>query len=141
MATISSTVSLKWISATLMAGMDSRGRTIVIGADRESQPEWLGLKASDLLMLAAASCSTYDVASIMQKQREPLEDLTVTCTGEQDTEPPNTFKSLHLHYHVKGAVSREKLERAINLSEDKYCSVINTLRPTVTITHDYEISN
>jgi len=122
-----------------MAGMDSRGRTVVIGVEKDTQPEWLGLKASDLLLLAAASCSTYDVVTILQKQREPLEALEVACTGEQESEPPYRFTHIHLHYRLRGAVNSDKLARAIQLSEDKYCSVINTLRPAVAITSDFEI--
>ena len=72
METVTSTVHLKWIDATLMAGMDSRGRSLVIGTDLEAEPQWLGVKASDLLLLAAASCSTYDVINILSKQREPV---------------------------------------------------------------------
>jgi putative redox protein len=76
---------------------------------------------------------------ILIKQREPLEDLKVTCEGEQMPDPPYTFTRIHVHYLVKGRVNSERLERAIHLSEDKYCSVISTLRPGVPITSDYEI--
>lgn len=140
MQTVASTVALKWIEGTLMAGIDSRGKPIVIGTRKEEgQPDWQGLKASDLLLLAAASCATYDVVSILEKQREPLVALDVSCTGEQLTEPPYAFTTIHLHYRLRGEVKPEKLERAIQLSEDKYCSVINTLRPSVRITSDFEI--
>jgi putative redox protein len=139
METATSTVFLKWIDSTLMAGMDSRGRSIIIGTDLEAKPEWLGVKASDLLLLAAASCSTYDIINILSKQREPLRRLEVACSGQQITEPPYLFTSIHLHYIVSGPVDPLKLDKAIHLSEDKYCSVVNTLRPGVRITHDYEI--
>jgi putative redox protein len=139
METATSTVHLKWIDATLMAGMDSRGRSIVIGTDLQAQPEWLGVKASDLLLLAAASCSTYDVINILSKQREPLKRLEVACSGQQLTQPPYIFVRIHLHYIATGPVDPQKLEKAILLSEEKYCSVVNTLRPSVEITHDYEI--
>jgi putative redox protein len=139
METATSTVHIKWIDATLMAGMDSRGRSLVIGTDLQAQPEWLALKASDLLLLAAASCSTYDVINILSKQREPLKRLEVTCSGQQLTEPPYRFVRIHLHYIATGPVDPLKLEKAILLSEEKYCSVVNTLRPSVEITHDFEI--
>ena len=139
MTTNTSTVHLKWIDATLMAGMDSRGRTLVIGTDQDSDPQWLGVKASDLLLLAAASCSTYDVVNILTKQREPLRHLEVTCSGEQIKEPPYKFTSLHLHFIAYGPVDPQKLAKAISLSEEKYCSVVNTLRPALPVTHDFEI--
>jgi putative redox protein len=133
------TVTIKWIESTFMTGTDSNGRPLSIGWSRQRQPEWTGVKPSDLLLLAAASCSTYDVVDILAKQREPLDDLEVICSGEQQSEPPYTFTCIHLHYKVKGAVNPNKLARAIQLSEEKYCSVLNTLKPTVKISSDYEI--
>jgi putative redox protein len=133
------TVAIKWIESTLMTGTDSAGHPLTIGWSRQREPEWAGLKPSDLLLLAAASCSTYDVVDILAKQREPLEDLEVICSGEQLPEPPYNFTCIHLHYKVKGAVNSNKLARAIQLSEEKYCSVINTLKPMVRITSSCEI--
>ncbi len=133
------TVAVKWIESQLMTGVDSFGHPLVIGSAKEKEPQWAGLKPSDLLLLAVASCSTYDVVMILAKQREPLEDLEVTCTGEQESDPPYQFTSIHLHYKAKGPVSPKKLERAIQLSEEKYCSVTNTLKSSVKITSDYEV--
>lgn len=133
------TVALKWIDSELMLGTDSFGHPLVIGSWPEQTPEWAGLKPSDLLLLSAASCSAYDVVMILKKQHEPLVGLEVTCSGTQQPAPPYAFTALHLHYTARGSVNEQKLARAIALSEDKYCSVVNTLRPTVTITSDYEI--
>jgi len=136
----SSSMSLKYITSHLMVAVDSRGTPVVIGTWPDAEPHsWTGLKASDLLLLAAASCSTYDVAEILNKQREPLESLEVRCTGEQETKPPHRFINIHLHYTFKGALNPEKVKRAIRLSEEKYCSVINTLREAVSIHSDFEI--
>ncbi len=132
-------VKLKWINSQLMVGVDSFGHPLVMGSWPEQNPEWAGLKPSDLLLLSAASCSAYDVALILVKQREPLQGLEVTCSGEQQTEPPHAFTRIHLHYVLRGALNPEKAERAIRLSEDRYCSVINTLKPTVEVTSDFEI--
>lgn len=134
------TVSLKWIASQLMIGVDSFGHPILTGSWPEKSPEWAGLKPSDLLLLSAAACSAYDVVMILQKQREPLAGLEVLCTGEQGSEPPFAFTAIHLHYRAVGAVAPRKLARAIELSETKYCSVVNTLKTTVRITSDYEIA-
>ena len=133
------TVAVKWIDSQLMVGVDSFGHPLVSGSWPEQNPEWAGLKPSDLLMLSAAACSAYDVVMILTKQRAPLAGLEVTCTGQQAAEAPYQFTSLHLHYKVKGPLNEKKVERAIRLSEDKYCSVVNTLKPTVEITSDFEI--
>jgi len=133
------TVSIKWIDSQLMVGVDSLGHPIIAGSWPEKTPEWAGLKPSDLLLLSAASCSAYDVVKILNKQREPLLGLEVQCTGEQQPDPPFKFLAIHLHYIAKGKVTAQKLARAIELSETKYCSVVCTLSAIVKITSDYEI--
>ena len=139
METVKGTVNLKWTGARMMLGVDSRGAAIPIGFNRDADPPWSGVKPSDLLLLAAASCSAYDVVEILQKQREPLEGLDIQCTGEQITEQPYKFVAVHLKYVIKGAVNPKKVERAIQLSEDKYCSVLATLRPSIEISSEFEI--
>ena len=134
------TVAVKWVESQLMTGVDSFGHSLVMGSWPEKRPEWAGLKPSDLLLLLAASCSAYDVVMILARQREPLEGLDVSRTGEQQSEAPYAFTKIHLHYSIKGSrLNPKKVERAIRLSEDKYCSVVNTLKPTVEITSDFEM--
>jgi putative redox protein len=139
METAIGTVNIRWAGARMMLGVDSRGATIPIGFNREEDPTWNAVKPSDLLLLAAASCSAYDVVDILQKQREPLEGLDVKCSGEQITEQPYKFVRLRLKYIIKGAVNPQKVERAIKLSEDKYCSVLATLRPSLEFSSEYEV--
>lgn len=132
-------VTLRWVNGQMMVGTDSNGHSIVIGRSPDEPNNFVGMKPSELLLLAAASCSAWDVIEILHKQREPMEDLKVTCSSEQQSEPPYTFTKIHIHYAVKGAVKIEKLQKAIQLSEEKYCSVISTLRPGVPLTSDFEI--
>jgi len=139
--TPSSTVNVQWIESTdlLMAGIDSRGTPVVIGITEDDDPLWKGLKASDMLLMSAASCSAYDVVVILKKRKEPLESLEVICSGQRADEPPRKFTHIHLKYVLKGQLDPESVEKAIQLSEDKYCSVINTLKGSVVITSEYEI--
>lgn len=133
------TVAVKWIESNFMTGIDSFGQSMTIGWAQDREPRWSGTKPSDLLMLAAASCAAYDVINILEKQKEPMEGLEITCDGKQESEPPYQFTSLHLHFQVKGAVNPKKVERAIHLSEEKYCSVTNTLRHGVEISTSFEV--
>lgn len=139
MTTVSSSVNIKWVEETFMLGSDSRGRPVAIGNKTGGESELLGLKASDLLLLSAAACSTYDIVTILAKQREPFTAVDVKCTGVQNTEPPYAYVAIHLHYVIKGTVNAERVDKAIKLSEEKYCSVIATLRHGVQITSDFEI--
>ncbi len=135
---VKGSVYLRWVGSHLMVGNDSRGTPIIIGV-QDQERKITALKASDLLLLAAASCASYDIVTILTKQRQPLESLEVICTGEQESEPPYRFLHIHLHYIIKGDVDAQKVKRAIQLSEDKYCSVTNTLRSSVNITSEYDI--
>ena len=133
------TISLYWVSGKLMVGIGSNNHSIAIGKLPENAEQFSGMKPSDLLLLAAASCSSYDILEILRKQREPLQAFKVVCSGEQQQEPPYSFTSINIHYIIHGEVDEEKLQKAIKLSEDKYCSVISTLRTGVPITSDFEI--
>ena len=137
----SSTINVQWIQATdlLMAGIDSRGTPVVIGLTEDSDPAWQGLKASDMLLMSAASCSAYDVVLILNKKKEPLEGLEVICSGKRTDNPPYRFTHIHLKYVIKGKLEAGSVEKAIQLSEDKYCTVLNTLRGSVKLTSEYEI--
>ena len=139
METVEGTVNIRWTGARMMMGVDSRGAAIPIGFNRDGDPPWKAVKPSDLLLLAAASCSAYDVVDILEKQREPLEGLDIQCRGEQIAEPPYAFVSVHMKYVIKGDVNPKKVERAIRLSEDKYCSVLATLRPSLKLSSEFEI--
>ena len=132
-------VTLRWIEEKLMMASDSNGHSIVIGRSPQPEFEWEGVKPSDLLLMSVASCSAYDVVEILAKQREPLEALKVICEGDQESNPPYIFTNIQIKYFVKGQVNPKKLEKAIRLSEEKYCCVIASLRPGVPISSDYEI--
>ena len=133
------TITLRWIEGHLMVASDSNGHSVVIGRSPEPPHAWIGMKPAELLLVAVASCSTWDITEILAKQREPLQDLKVFCTGEQLADAPFSFLSIHLHYVAYGPVDSEKLAKAIRLSEEKYCSVLCTLRPGVQITSDFEV--
>ena len=134
-----STVSVKWVGSQLMVGVDSFGHPLVIGSWPEKKPEWAAMKASDLLLLSAAACSAYDVVLILQKQRAKLLDFEVEVEGEQEPDPPNRFVRIHMHYRFTGDLDEAKVKRAIQLSEEKYCSILCTLRPAVELSHSMEI--
>jgi putative redox protein len=132
-------ITLRWIEGKMMTVTGSNGHSVVTGPSPDPEHTWVGLKPSEMLLMAAASCSAYDVVEILGKQREPLQDLKVVCEGDQDSEPPYAFTRIHLHYIAKGKVSPERVERAIQLSEEKYCSVLATLRPGVPLSSSFEV--
>ncbi|MFQ6015856.1 MAG: OsmC family protein [Anaerolineae bacterium] len=99
-----------------------------------------GLKPSDLLLLGLGGCTGLDVVSILSKQRQDLTGFEINITGEQDEDPPWTFRKVHIEYVLRGKdLSEKEVERAIKLSEEKYCSVGATIAATTEITSSYRI--
>jgi putative redox protein len=139
-------VAVKWLGedSRMFVGRDSLGRVNVAGYwpsnEGEGSPEWRGTKASDMLVMALCSCSAYDVVDILQKQRLPLTGLKVTADATQAPEAPWQFTDIHLHYDIYGHdLDANKVERAIKLSEEKYCSVAATIRGVTNLTHSFNI--
>ncbi len=90
--------------------------------------------------MALGGCTSVDVISILEKKRQPLTGLEVEVSGEQESEPPYTFRKIHVTYRVRGRGLKAKaVEQAVVLSEEKYCSVGATLRAAATITHSIEL--
>lgn len=90
--------------------------------------------------MSLIGCSAYDVVEILEKQRQELDQLKVTAEAVQDDAPPWKFKKIHLRYQVIGkGIDPEKAKKAIQLSEEKYCSVYATLRDVIEITHEVEV--
>lgn len=99
-----------------------------------------GVSASDLLPMALIGCASHDVVEILTKQRQDLRELKVSAEAVQDDDPPWRFRRIHIHYQAVGkGIDPEKLRKAILLSEEKYCSVYNTLKDVIEITHDSEV--
>ena len=99
-----------------------------------------GVKPSDLLAMALIGCSSYDVVEILQKQRQDLRQLRVSAESFQDETPPWRFRRIHIRYQAVGkGIDPEKLRKAIEISEEKYCSVYATLKDAIEITHEVEV--
>lgn len=103
--------------------------------DRNSAPTPM-----ELLLVALGSCTAVDVVSILRKKRQVITDYRVEVRGERRAEHPRSFQRMEVHHIVTGRnVSDQSVAQAIELSEQKYCSVAATLRPTAAIVSSYEI--
>ncbi len=134
------TVELDWVRDEVFVGMDSNGRSIVIGKAPGEEPEFKGVKASHLLLLSVAACTAHDVIAILQKQKQQVTDFRIYVTGEQQDTAPWRFTKINIRYRVTGHNLNESfIKRDIELSQEKYCSVYATLKDAVAITNEYEI--
>ena len=130
------TTTVHYVSERQFVGTDSRGQAVLISGDSNAG----GVSPSQMLLIALSSCTAVDISDIMKKKRKPLTMLEVVATGEQDPDPPWAYRKIHLRYRVAGkGVTEKALSRAIDLSQEKYCSVAATVRGVATITTSYEI--
>jgi putative redox protein len=105
----------------------------VSGSDAAAHP-------MELVLLALGSCTGCDVISILQKKKVPLKDFEIHIDAERAEEHPRVFTKIHLEYVFVGTgLNPIHLERAIELSQQKYCPVSAMLRPSVPITTSYRI--
>jgi putative redox protein len=93
----------------------------------------------ELLLMALGACTATDVVTILGKKREKLESLEVICSGERAPEPPTVWTKLEVLYRLRGRLEEAAVKRAIELSEEKYCSVSATLKKSATLSWRYEI--
>ena len=127
------TVNLDWIRDRQFILRDRAGFPIFM-----DQPN--GVNAADLLPLSLIGCSAYDVIAILEKQRQDVTDLSVTAESTRDPNPAWVFQKIHVHYKVRGrGLNAEKISRAIELGEQKYCGACATLKNAVEITSDFEM--
>jgi putative redox protein len=129
--------TLKWLDEKHFVGIDSDNHSVVLSG----QADGIGVKPSEMLLIALASCSSVDVVEILEKKRLKLTGLEVVTTGERDPEPPWPFRKIHVKYRLTGqGLTPKAVEQAIRLSQEKYCSVAATVRGVAEITTEYEIT-
>lgn len=125
------TATVRWLSGKKFIGTDSTNHSVVISTPDEG----IGMKPSELLLVALASCTAVDVVEILRKKRIELTGLEISASGEQQADPPWTFRKVHLVYRVRGkGLTQQAAEMAVSLSEEKYCSVASTVRGAAEIT-------
>lgn len=133
------TMKATWTGGKRFECRSTTGHTVVTDAPKDHGGTDSGPSPMEMLVLGLLGCTGIDVSSILVKMREPVEKLEVTATVERADLHPRIYTKIHLHYVVTGSVAAEKLERAIRLSEDKFCSASAMLGKTAEISSDFEI--
>jgi putative redox protein len=130
------TTKVHWLKDRHFVGTDSNNHSVVLSGQKDG----IGVSPSETLLIALASCSSVDVVEILEKKRKKLTFLEVTASGERDPDPPWAYRKIHVKYRLGGQGLTEKaVEQAIELSQEKYCSVAATVRGVAEITYGYEI--
>ncbi len=127
--------------AVNLQATNEEGKSIVMDGSDAIGGMNLGMRPMQVLLASLGGCSSMDVLSILNKQRQQIDGYEVVINGEREPGvEPSLFKDIHLVFKVKGQVDEEKLKRAIDLSMTKYCSVAKTLEPTAQISYSYELN-
>lgn len=129
-------VELKWLE-DLVFEVDTEGQKVMIDANSEGSQKPRGLRPKALMMVSLAGCTAIDVVDILNKMRVKIEGLTISVEGNLRDDLPKDYLSMHVTYVFKGKeLPLEKLERAVELSKDKYCGVSATLVRAIDITYE-----
>lgn len=134
---IEMTYSATWAGGLHFVHKSATGHAVVTDAPESAGGENTAPTPMELMILGLIGCTGIDVSSILEKMKEPLEGLEVTAEVERADTHPKVFTKIHLTYHVKGNVNEKKLERAIKLSENTYCSASAMLGKTAQISHEF----
>lgn len=119
---------------------NEEGNRVHIDAAKDIGGTGNGMRPMQMLLSALGGCSSIDVISMLRKQRQPLDDIRVTVSGEREAgATPSLFRDVHIHFKLYGSLDPDKARKAVSLSVEKYCSVAKTLEPTARITYDVEI--
>lgn len=131
---------VKWVGNMSFLGESDSGHSVVMDGPPESGGRNMGIRPMEMLLLGMGGCTAFDVVSILKKARQEIFDVDVELTANRAEDEPKVFTSIHAHFIVRGRNIRElQVQRAIDLSAEKYCSASIMLGKTAKITHDYEI--
>ena len=139
MATMRATVD--WAGDVRFDGYSGSGHHVAIDGPPELGGQNQGIRPMELVLLGVGGCTSFDIVNILRKGRADLVDCVTVIEAERADTDPKVFTRIHFHFRITGrALNPKKVERAIHLTADKYCSASIMLeRAGVAVTHDYEL--
>lgn len=133
-------VRIKWLENVAFVGESESGHALVMDGAPEGGGRNLGPRPMETVLIGTGGCTAYDVVHILRKGRAAVTDCVVDIESERAPEDPKIFTRIHFHFIVTGKnLKREQVERAIQLSAEKYCSASIMLGKTARLSHDFEI--
>jgi putative redox protein len=131
---------IKWVEKVTFLAESGGGHAVVLDGAPDAGGRNLGVRPMEMLLMGLGGCSAFDVVLILCKGREEVSDCVVELEAERAETDPKVFTRIHMHYKVAGrGLAPAKVERAIKLSAEKYCSASAIMAKTAVITHDWEV--
>lgn len=127
-------------NATHLEATNEAGNKLFMDGSPAIGGKDLAFRPMQVLLTSLGGCSTMDVISILNKQKQDLRHIEISLDGEREAGvEPSLFRDIHVHFKLFGKVDPEKAKRAIDLSMTKYCSVAKTLEASAKISYDFEV--
>ena len=131
---------VKWLDHMSFVGESGSGHSIVLDGSPDHGGRNLGVRPMEAVLIGLGGCSAYDVMVMLKKGRQDVSDCEVILDAERADEVPAVFTKIKLTYLISGRdLSESQVQRAVNLSMEKYCSVTKMLETTVDISHEVKI--
>lgn len=131
---------VKWVEEASFLGISESGHSVLMDGPPDHGGRNIGPRPMELLLMGTAGCTTFDVVHILKKSRQQVQGCEVEVNAERADVEPKVFTRIHFHFIVTGkGLKSDAVERAVNLSAEKYCSASIMLGKTANITHDFEI--
>ncbi|MEO5336482.1 MAG: OsmC family protein [Magnetospirillum sp. WYHS-4] len=131
---------VKWVEARSFMGESGSGHTVVMDGPPDLGGRNLGPRPMEMLLMGMGGCTAFDVVDILEKGRQKIEDCAIEIEAERAEANPKVFTRILMRYIVEGkGLDRAKVERAVQLSADKYCSASIMLGKTAEIIHEIEV--
>lgn len=131
---------VKWVENVCFVGESDSGHALVMDGAPEAGGRNLGMRPMELLLIGMGGCTSFDVVTILKKARQRVTDCVAEISAERAESVPKVFTRIHVHFKVSGHdLNPAQVQRAIQLSAEKYCSASLMLGKTAEITHDFEI--
>lgn len=131
---------IKWIEGVSFAGQSESGHTVVMDGAPDAGGQNLGVRPMEMLLLGMGGCTAFDVVHILRKSRQPVSDCVAEIDAERADTDPKVFTKIHVHFIISGkGLDARRVEQAVKLSAEKYCSASIMLGKVAEVTHDFEI--
>ena len=133
---MATTARITWVQDALFVGESGSGHTITMDGSPDDGGRDLAARPMEMVLLGMGGCTAIDVASMLRKQRQDVRDIIVELEAERADDFPKVFTSVKLIYRVRGKkLNRALVERAVSLSDEKYCSATAMIRKSAAVTH------
>jgi len=132
---------IKWIQDVSFKGKSESGHEVILDGPEELGGEGLGMRPMEMMLIGMGGCTSFDVVTILKRSRQQITGCIAEIEAVRADAIPKVFTSIHIHFLIKGIdLQKKAVERAVELSANKYCSASIMLGKSVKITHDFVIT-